>query len=194
MWKQNILIAVGVAGFAIAQPRVIVNPFPPGSNLELQPPGPAGPAGPAGATGATGTPGVQSSSGTFTPALAFGGASAGIVYTDQLGDYYTVGNIVVARVRIRLTAKGTSTGAATITGMPFIASCASACSPYGGTVAYVANIVGGGGGGAQVLVDMNATTSALILQIWNDTGGPIPLDNTAFFDSSFIMLSITYVK
>lgn len=56
--------------------------------------------------------------GTFTPVLAFGGASVGITYGTQTGVYTRIGNIVHFQIRIILTSKGSSTGNATITGLP----------------------------------------------------------------------------
>lgn len=56
--------------------------------------------------------------GTFTPVLAFGGASVGITYATQTGVYTQIGNVVHFIIRILLTSKGSSVGAATITGLP----------------------------------------------------------------------------
>lgn len=50
---------------------------------------------------------------TFTPTLAFGGASTGITYSTQSGEYTQVGNLVVFSFQIVLTSKGSSTGSAT---------------------------------------------------------------------------------
>lgn len=60
--------------------------------------------------------------GTFTPALQFGGASTGITYGTQSGTYSRIGNVVTFCIHIILTSKGSSTGAATITGLPFSAA------------------------------------------------------------------------
>ena len=59
--------------------------------------------------------------GTFTPVLTFGGASAGITYFSgrQLGQYTKIGDVVHIYMHIQLTSKGSSTGAVTITGLPF---------------------------------------------------------------------------
>lgn len=56
---------------------------------------------------------------TFVPVLAFGGASVGITYATQVGSYVRIGNLVWIRVQIVLTSKGSSTGAATVSGLPF---------------------------------------------------------------------------
>lgn len=57
--------------------------------------------------------------GTFVPALTFGGASVGMTYTTQNGNYTKVGNLVIFVAHIVLTLKGASTGAAFVTGLPF---------------------------------------------------------------------------
>jgi hypothetical protein len=59
------------------------------------------------------------SEGTWTPALEFGGGSTGIVYSSQQGRYTKIGNIVYLQIIIVLTAKGSSTGSATVTGLPY---------------------------------------------------------------------------
>ena len=57
-------------------------------------------------------------SGVFTPSLKFGGNSVG--QTGTFNGYYTlIGNRCFFNLEISLTAKGSSTGTATITGLPF---------------------------------------------------------------------------
>lgn len=53
--------------------------------------------------------------GTFTPSLTFGGGSTGMTYSTQAGVYNIVGRTVYYQIRITLTAKGSSTGTATVT-------------------------------------------------------------------------------
>lgn len=60
--------------------------------------------------------------GTWTPALKFGGNSVGMTYTTQGGRYVRLGPLVWIEGRIILSAKGSSTGNATIEGLPFTAS------------------------------------------------------------------------
>lgn len=57
--------------------------------------------------------------GTWTPALKFGGNAVGMTYSIQTGRYTKIGRLVVLECSITLTAKGSSTGSPTITGMPF---------------------------------------------------------------------------
>jgi hypothetical protein len=58
--------------------------------------------------------------GTWTPALSFGGGSTGITYgAATLGRYTKIGNLVTLTGMVTLTSKGSSTGSAQITGLPF---------------------------------------------------------------------------
>jgi hypothetical protein len=57
--------------------------------------------------------------GTFTPAIAFGGAAVGVTYSTQSGSYTKIGNRVFYALRLVLTSNGTSVGVVTITGLPF---------------------------------------------------------------------------
>lgn len=59
-------------------------------------------------------------SGSWTPAINFGGGATGITYSTQTGRYIKFGPFVYVEGRIILTSKGSSTGAATIEGLPFI--------------------------------------------------------------------------
>ena len=62
--------------------------------------------------------------GSFTPTLAFGGASTGITYSTNSGEYTKIGNVVLFSIAIMLTSKGTSTGVATIQTLPFVSDAA----------------------------------------------------------------------
>lgn len=60
--------------------------------------------------------------GTWTPAITFGGGSTGLTYSTQVGRYRKIGDFIFAWCRIVVTAKGSSTGAALITGLPVAAA------------------------------------------------------------------------
>lgn len=64
---------------------------------------------------------ITFTTGTFTPVLRFGGATTGITYTDQEGQYTQIGNLVYFSYNIILSSKGSATGVATITGLPIVA-------------------------------------------------------------------------
>jgi len=58
--------------------------------------------------------------GDWTPAIQFGGAAVGMTYSLQLGSYIKIGRLIICCGIIILTAKGSSTGNALITGLPFV--------------------------------------------------------------------------
>jgi hypothetical protein len=60
--------------------------------------------------------------GTFTPVLAFGGASVALTYNGRDGYYTKIGDTVTITGWIYVDSKGTSTGSATIDGLPFTAA------------------------------------------------------------------------
>lgn len=87
-----------------------------------------------GSTTATGTgiafPATQSAStdantlddyeeGTWTPGVAYGGGSTGQVYSNQTGSYIKIGRLVSINASFNITNNGSSTGNATISGLPF---------------------------------------------------------------------------
>jgi hypothetical protein len=59
--------------------------------------------------------------GNWTPSLTFGAGNTGMVYANQTGTYLKNGNRCHIQMSIVLTSKGTSTGTATIGGLPFSA-------------------------------------------------------------------------
>jgi hypothetical protein len=60
--------------------------------------------------------------GTWTPALSFNGNAVGMTYTTQSATYTRIGRIAHIQARITLSAKGSSTGGARVTGWPFSAN------------------------------------------------------------------------
>jgi hypothetical protein len=57
--------------------------------------------------------------GTFTVGVSFGGASVGVTTSINAGKYTKIGRQVTVNGYIQLTSKGSSTGDASITGLPF---------------------------------------------------------------------------
>ena len=57
--------------------------------------------------------------GTFTPGVEFGGGSTGMTFSTQVGTYTKIGQRVNVEITVILSAKGSSTGNATVTGLPF---------------------------------------------------------------------------
>jgi hypothetical protein len=65
--------------------------------------------------------------GTFTPTIEFGGGTTGQVYNaTRVGEYTRIGDICMIRIIVGLDNKGSSTGAITISGLPF-ANAAGQC-------------------------------------------------------------------
>lgn len=77
--------------------------------------------------------------GTFTPALLFGGAQVDMTTSSAIGRYTKIGNKVLFLIYIVLTAKGSSTGNATISGLPFT-SASSVLNPLASYFASVSAI------------------------------------------------------
>ena len=73
--------------------------------------------------------------GTWTPMLTFGGASMGMTYDTQAGRYVKIGKQVTLWFWIKLSAKGSSTGAAQLRGFPFTISGDAAAIGGGGALA-----------------------------------------------------------
>lgn len=57
--------------------------------------------------------------GNFIPTLAFGGASVGITYVDQIGRFTLIGDKVFFNMILKISSKGSSTGVATFAGFPY---------------------------------------------------------------------------
>lgn len=113
---------------------------------------------------------------TFTPVLAFGGASVGITYSTQYGKYQRVGNCITFAIYLVLTSKGSSTGSATISGLPVAAANDT------GNYSFFLDIVTGGAA-ASTYFQGNLAVTATTLGIFysNSTTGVI----TALTDGGF---------
>lgn len=70
--------------------------------------------------------------GSWTPSVTFGGFSTGTGYLFQDGLYIKLYRLVVAIFQMSLTAVGSSTGAAVITGLPFSSNAVGAMQGSGG--------------------------------------------------------------
>jgi len=64
--------------------------------------------------------------GTWTMGVEFGGASVGVTTSSNTGSYTKIGRQVTVNGYLQLTSKGSSTGAAAITGLPFTIGAAAA--------------------------------------------------------------------
>jgi len=124
--------------------------------------------------------------GSFTPAITFGGASVGITYATQIGRYMRIGSRVFFNLAVVLTNKGSSVGAAVVTGLPFPAEATS------GNVqcfAVRALSLSGLSGGVQARVLPGASVVDLGM---TGTGSSPNLTNAEFLNATTINLSGHY--
>jgi hypothetical protein len=124
--------------------------------------------------------------GTWTPDLKFGGANTGITYTIRQATYTKTGRTVFIQLGIYLSSKGSATGSATISGLPF--------TVVNGAFKAESGIVSIGSGFTAVgtlygSADANATTISLNLQ---NGGNSTNLTDVAFSNTTYFALSLTY--
>lgn len=116
----------------------------------------------------------------FTPVLTFGGASTGITYSVQYGNYTQIGNIVFYAFQITLSSKGSSTGVAAFTGLPVTVGDSTAGSASFAPILQYSNIT--------VVGNLTAAPHAGSTRVdIIDTNGTHQLDNTNFADNTNII-------
>ena len=120
--------------------------------------------------------------GTFTIGLTFGGASTGITTNANEGKYTKIGRQVTVTGYLALTNKGSATGDALITGLPFL------INSYGGLSIYLAQIT---------FADFpmgysNNGTSTIPLRECTNAGVVSSLTDADFANNSEIIFTMTY--
>ena len=125
--------------------------------------------------------------GTWTMGVSFGGASAGVTYTLNTGSYTKIGNQVTVTGLLGLSSKGSSTGAVTITGLPFtinnsISNYSAASLAEMSNISFADMMYGYGG--------VNTTT--IVLKEITNAGATSSLTDANFSNNSEIMISFTY--
>ena len=123
--------------------------------------------------------------GLWTPSITFGGGSTGITYSLQEGYYTRIGDTVFISGQLTLTAKGSSTGTALISGLPFTSK---SDASFGFSVHRGANMA------ALTSVPTAYTgpnNTTIAMKDWAATG-VVNLDETNFTDTSDIEFSGTY--
>ena len=121
--------------------------------------------------------------GTWTPALNFGGGTTGLTYSARTGTYRKIGRVVLVEFEITLSAKGSSTGAATINTLPF----APLNSIWGGADAVTgfASIFG-----LHLGVAASGTAISVLVP---STTGRTAADDTNFSNTSRIRGTLIYI-
>lgn len=125
--------------------------------------------------------------GTFTPGFAFNAGTTGITYSTQKGTYVKIGSAVFYKLYCQLSNKGSSTGSATVTGLPFTSSSTgntySCFSFRADTISYTGLIQG--------YISTNATTIGLEKLV--EAGTVSSLAETNFANTSAIMIEGHYI-
>lgn len=127
--------------------------------------------------------------GTWSPTIAFGGASSGVTYgAGNAGVYVKIGRAIFLHFLLQLTSKGVSTGNAAIGGLPFAAS---TTAWTGGSVRY------GGMNEPGNYATMNyalTNTGSTIPLDWGEAPGVVNVNDTHFTGSSIITGSVIYTR
>jgi hypothetical protein len=124
--------------------------------------------------------------GTWTMGVSFGGASVGVTYNLNTGTYTKIGRQVTVNGLLILTSKGSSTGNAKVTGLPF--TIGSATGNYCSASLRLSNVAftnqfQGFGLVSSTTIDLEEVT---IL------GAVTTLSNSDFTNDSAVMVSLTY--
>jgi hypothetical protein len=121
--------------------------------------------------------------------LLFGGANTGMTYSAQTGLYTKIGNAVVFSIRIVLTAKGSSTGNASISGLPFTAG-----STFRGnfSVFHQSVNIDTAGGYYTFCAQPNPSNTTLTLREVGDNIAGAAITNSDFSDTSLVDICGTY--
>jgi len=126
--------------------------------------------------------------GSFTPALKLGGASAGMTYTTQVGRYIRTGNLVTVWGTVVLSAKGSSTGAATIEGLP------AASSNVAGLV-FVGKVTARGNFADNMIPSVKLAANSSVLSLVGDVEGTndsFNVGNADVLNTSSFSFELTY--
>ncbi len=125
----------------------------------------------------------------WTPSLEFGGANTGMTQATQSGSYTRIGRLVFVSFNLILSAKGSSTGTATIAGLPFaVGDYINASAEASGIIGYYSGMAALSGPLTLYASDTNDTLTLV------DHGAATSTDATQlnFTDTSNIRGSIIY--
>ena len=124
--------------------------------------------------------------GTWTMGVSFGGASVGVTYGLNTGKYTKIGRQVTVTGYLTLTSKGSSTGSAKITGLPFTIT--NDYENYAAPALWFDNITFANQFQANGAI--NSTT--ISLQEITTLGVVTGITNADFANDSSIIISFTY--
>lgn len=121
--------------------------------------------------------------GTFTPAVAFNGNTAGITYASREGRFTRIGNRVYFSLRVVLSSKGSNTGEARINGLPYT------CGHRAAVACHVHKMQATNSGVLQAQV-LNGESGVRISDVQNYSS--VPLTDAYFTDASDINIAGQY--
>ena len=124
--------------------------------------------------------------GTWTMGVTFGGAAVGLITSNNTGTYTKIGRQVTVNGLLQLTSKGSSTGIALLTGLPF--TIPASVSNYAAASIWFNNISFVG------QFSSIGTVSTTRLELWDTSslGVITALTNSNFANNSEVMISFTY--
>jgi hypothetical protein len=128
---------------------------------------------------------ANTASTAWSPVLKFGGANTGMVTTNA-GFYCRIGPLIIANFSLLLTAKGSSTGQATITGLPF----ADATGNGGNCAISVFTNLSGLTGAPNGRITLNGST--IILQ-QTSAANSVDLTDASFTNTTNLYGTATYL-
>lgn len=125
--------------------------------------------------------------GVWTPAITFGGGATGVVYGSPcLGRYTKVGNLVTVTGLLTLSSKGSSSGPAQITGLPF----ASLNDGIYGSVAI--GYAGGFSGVSGAVLGLIGPNGSKVTLYQSANGAGAGLTNSQFTNSAMLYFTASY--
>jgi hypothetical protein len=128
--------------------------------------------------------------GTWTPGISFGNGTTGITYhADNGGRYTRVGSLVTLTGYLRLANKGSSTGTARITGLPFMPTGTGETGNFANAMGYTVAITYSG-----TLAFYASSGATSLFAISNSSGATSTiLTDTAFANTSQTVISLSYL-
>jgi len=124
--------------------------------------------------------------GTWTMGITFGGASVGVTTSANTGTYTKIGRQVTVNGYIDLSSKGSSTGAARITGLPFII--AAPASNLGTASLRLENITFTN----QFQAYGGTNTTSILLEEVTVLGTVSDITDADFANNSKVLVNLTY--
>ena len=124
--------------------------------------------------------------GTWTMGVSFGGASTGVTYALNLGTYTKIGRQVTVNGYVELSSKGSSTGDAVITGLPF--TIANTTANFSAASLWLFNVTFAN---QFTALGVQNTTQISLREI-TEAGIQSNLTDADFANNSHVIVSLTY--